>query len=389
LIADFEKKYPNITVIAQKPSVTTGNGASNAIQGLYSEVTAGKAPDVAQETFGDAGFMVNDIKANSLDQAVGAQAVQANFGGTYPYAPTAASLGDINGQTYALPFVFSTPVLYYNATIFKDAGLNPADPPTTWAQVKADALAIKAKAGKAGVYIDCLTQVAGDWCYQALVDSNGGSVLSTDGAKLTFGDAPAVQAISMAQDLVNSGAMPKLTQLQAYPDFAAGNIGMFLETSSLQGTFQKGAKAGQWQLADAPMPSYGGKPTVPTNSGAELFMLAKDPAKQRAAWDLMTFLTSPQAYTQISENIGYLPLRTGLMNDPAGLQAWAQANPLEQVNVAQLARLKPWLAMPGSNYVQIRSDMMNAVESVVFQNADPAATMTAAQKAASALLPPS
>ncbi|MGH3250123.1 MAG: extracellular solute-binding protein [Trebonia sp.] len=389
LIAGFEKKYPNITVTAQKPSVGTGNGVTNAVQGLYTEIAAGKAPDVAQETFGDMNFVVNDLKADSLDQAVGTQAVRANFGGSYPFAATAKTLGDVGGQTYGVPFVFSTPVLYYNATLFKHAGLNPAWPPTTWAQVKADALAIKAKTGKAGAYIDCLTQVAGDWCYQALVDSNGGSVLSANGSALTFGETPAVQAVSMAQDLVNSGAMPKLTQLQAYPDFAAGNMGMLLESSSLQGVFQKGAKAGNWQLADAPMPGYGSKPTQPTNSGAALFMVSKDPAKQRAAWDLITYLTSPQAYTLIAENIGYLPLRTGLVSAPSGLQSWTKANPLLQANLGQLARLQPWVAFPGNNYVQIQNDMMNAVESVVFQDASPAATLAAAQKTASALLPQS
>jgi multiple sugar transport system substrate-binding protein len=390
LIAAFEKKYPNITVIAQKPSVTSGSGVTNAVQSLYDEVTQGNAPDVAQETFGDASFVVNQLKANSLDSAVGSQAVQANFGGTYPFAQTAKTLGDINGTTYGLPFVFSTPVLYYNASLFKQAGLNPAAPPTTWAQVKTDALAIKAKTGDDGAYIDCLTQPAGDWCYQALVDSDGGSLMSSDQSQLTFGQPAAVKAVAMAQDLVKSGAMPNLTQLQAYPEFAAGKMGILLESSSVQGVFQKGAAAGHWQLADAPMPSFDGKPTQPTNSGAELFMFAKDPAKQRAAWDLMQFLTSPQAYTTISEDIGYLPLRTGLMNDPNGLQAWAKQNPLFQANLTQLARIQqPWVAFPGADYKQIQNDMMNAVQSVVFDNADPTSTLTAAQKAASALLPSS
>jgi multiple sugar transport system substrate-binding protein len=389
LIADFEKKYPNITVIAQKPSVGTGNGVTDAVQGLYTEIAAGKAPDVAQETFGDQDFVVNDLKADNLDQTVGTQAVQTNFGGSYPFAASATTLGNVNGATYGVPFVFSTPVLYYNATLFKQAGLNPSSPPTTWAQVKTDALAIKNKTGKAGAYIDCLTQVAGDWCYQALVDSNGGSVLSSNGSQLTFGNTPAVQAVSMAQDLVNSGAMPKLTQLQAYPDFAAGNMGMLLESSSLQGVFQKGAASGKWTLADAPMPAYGSNPTEPTNSGAALYMFSKDPAKQRAAWDLITFLTSAQAYTTISENIGYLPLRTGLVNDPSGLESWTKANPLLQANLTQLSRLQPWVAFPGNDYVQIQNDMMNAVQSVVFQNANAASTLAAAQKTASALLPQS
>ena len=385
LIAGFEKEYPNITVDLQKPAL--GGSVTKAINSLDQEASAGNPPDVAQEVFGSMSYLVKDLGAQDLDKVVGQAAIQDNFGGTYPFASSAQTLGNLDGQTYALPFVFSTPVLYYNASIFKEAGLNPADPPTTWAQVKTDALAIKAKTDKPGAYIDCLTQLAGDWCYQALVDSNGGSVLSSDGSQLTFGDAPAVGAVSMAQDLVNSGAMPKLTQLQAYPDFAAGDMGMILESSSLQSTFQKGAKAGNWTLADAGMPSFGGQATEPTNSGAALFMYAKTPATERASWDLMTYLTSPAAYTLISEDIGYLPLRTGLVNDPTGLEAWSKANPLLQANLNQLARLQPWQSFPGNDYSEIVNDMMGAVQAVVFNDANPTSTLSAAQKTASALLP--
>jgi multiple sugar transport system substrate-binding protein len=385
LIAGFEKKYPNITVIAQKPSL--GGTVTNAINSVYQESTAGNPPDVAQEVFGAMSFMVNDLKADNLDQVVGSSAVQANFGGAEPFASTAQTLGNLNGSTYGLPFVLSTPVLYYNASLFAKAGLNPATPPTTWAQVKTDALAIKARTGKDGAYIDCLTKNSGDWCWQGLVDSAGGSVLSSNGSRLTFAGTPAVQAATMAQGLVDSGAMPKLTQLQAYPAFAAGNMGMLLESSSLQSAFSKGAKAGGWTLADTTMPSFAGKPTEPTNSGAALFMFAKTPAKQRAAWDLMTYLTSPAAYTLISENIGYLPLRTGLVHDPNGLQAWAKANPLLQANLTQLARVQPWQSFPGTSFGTIVNDMMDAVQSVVFQNANPAATLSAAQQTASSLLP--
>lgn len=385
LIAGFEKQYPNITVTAQKPSL--GGSVTNAINSVYQESSAGNPPDVAQEVFGAMNFMVNGLKADNLDNVVGPAAVQANFGGSYPFASSAKTLGDVGGSTYGLPFVFSTPVLYYNASLFAKAGLNPATPPATWAQFQADALAIKAKTGKDGAYVDCLTKLSGDWCWQALVDSNGGSVLSSDGSRLTFGESPAVQAATMAQGLVNSGAMPKLTQLQAYPEFAAGNMGMMLETSALQGVFQKGAAAGKWTLADALMPSFAGKPTAPTNSGAALFMFAKTPARQRAAWDLMTYLTSPQAYTLISEGIGYLPLRTGLVSDPTGLLTWAKEHPLLQANLTQLAKVTPWQSFPGTSFATIVNDMMDAVQAVVFQGASPASTLSAAQATASSLLP--
>ncbi|MCX4091544.1 ABC transporter substrate-binding protein [Nocardia sp. alder85J] len=388
LLDNFRKQHPNIAVTAQKPGGASANGVNNAMSSLQTEVAGGNAPTVAQETFGDLDFMVDKLHAHALDDLVGKDAVQANFGGAHPFADTAKTLGDWKGKTYGVPFVFSTPVLYYNASMFRAAGLDPADPPATWDQVKTAAQAIKSHTGKDGVYIDCLTKVSGDWCYQALVASNGGSVLSGDGSTLTFADAPAVEAVAMARDLVGSGVMPQLTQVQAFPQFAAGNIGMFLESSSLQGNFVKGAADGHWDLAAATMPKFGDKPTAPTNSGAALFVTAGDPAQQRAGWELIKYLTSDEAYSIIARKIGYLPLRTGLVDDPnSTLASWVAQNPLVRPNLDQLKRLHPWLAFPGDNYVQIRNGMLEAVEKSVFQNADPAATLTAAQQQVAALMP--
>ncbi|KPM53941.1 ABC transporter substrate-binding protein [Frankia sp. R43] len=392
LVADFQKSHPNITVTAQKPQTSTLKGfGTAATASIQAQLATGNAPDVAQLTFGDLNYAVESLGAKPLDDIVGRDAVQENFGGTHPFAPAAKTLGDVDGKTFGVPFVFSTPVLYYNADLFRAAGLDPEKPPTTWAEFKTAALAIKDKTGKQGAYIDCLTKVSGDWCYQALVASNGGTVISADKTRMTFAEAPAVEAVTMAQDLVNSGASPKLSQDQAYPAFSRGEIGMIIESSSAQGVFIKGAAGSKpaWTLKAATMPAFGSKPVVPTNSGAALFMFSKDPAKQRAAWELIEFLTSDAAYTKITSGIGYLPLRTGLLDDPNGLKTWAAENPLIKPNLDQLAKLKPWVSFPGKDYVQIRTAMLGAVENVVYNGADPKKTLTDAQTEATKLLPKS
>ncbi|MEW1740633.1 ABC transporter substrate-binding protein [Nocardia beijingensis] len=389
LIADFRKKFPNITVTAQKPQGNSPNPATDTISSIQNQMVAGSPPDVAQLGFSDLDFTIHQLGAKPLDTLVGKQEVQQNFDGAkHPFAPKARTLADWDGHTYGVPFVFSTPVLYYNASLFTEAGLDPAHPPATWQQVAEAATAITGKTGKGGVYVDCLTKTAKDWCFQSMVRSNGGRVISEDRTKLTFADAPAVEVAAMSQQLVNSGGMPKLNQKQGYEAFARGEIGMILETSAIQGTFVTGAKD-KWDLRSAPMPSFAGKPTVPTNSGASLHILANDPAKQRAAWELIKFLTSESAYAKISQGIGYLPLRTGLMDDPEGLQAWAKQNPLLGPNVAQLANMEPWISMPGTNYLQIRDGMMDAVEAIVFQGKEPQSTLTAARDQGAKLLPAS
>ncbi|SDD34565.1 ABC transporter substrate-binding protein [Actinokineospora iranica] len=387
LIEKFQAAYPNITVTPQKPQGNSANPATDTIPSLQSQLATGNPPDVAQLGFSDLDFTIHQLGAKPLDDLVGKEAVQANFSGAkHSYAPTARTLGDWGGKTYGVPFVFSTPVFYYNATLFQQAGLDPANPPKTWDEVRAAAKKIKEATGKDGAYLDCLTKEAKDWCFQALVRSNGGRVLSEDRKSLTFADQPTVEVVQMAQDMVKAGESPKLGQKQGYEAFARGDVGMILETSAVQATFVKGAKD-KWDLRATTMPSFGAKPVVPTNSGASLYIFSNDPAKQRAAWELIKFLTSEEAYVTISSKIGYLPLRTGLAQDPAGLKDWADKNPLIKPNLDQLAKMEPWTSFPGTSYLQIRDGMMTAVENAVYQGADAQATLSAAKDQAAPLVP--
>lgn len=387
LIDDFRREHPNIEVIAQKPQGNSPNPATDTISSIQSQMVNGTPPDVAQLGFSDLDFTVNQLGAKPLDVLVGAQTVADNFDGLrHPFAPRARTLAEWDGHTYGIPFVFSTPVLYYNASLFEQAGLDPQSPPTTWAQVADAAAAITDRTDRDGVYIDCLTKTAKDWCFQSLVRSNGGRVISEDRRTLVYDEQPVVEVTEMARGLVERGLMPAFNQRQGYEAFARGEIGMILETSAIQGTFISGAKDA-WDLRSARMPSFDGQPTVPTNSGASLFVLSDDPVKQRAAWELITFLTSEQAYTEISRGIGYLPLRTGLMDDPDGLLDWSRKNPLLAPNLAQLDTMEPWVSMPGNNYLQIRDGMMDAVEAIVFQGAEPRSTLSAALDAGTDLMP--
>jgi multiple sugar transport system substrate-binding protein len=386
LLDRFHAEHPNITVTAQKPQGTSSNPAADAVSSVQTQAATGNAPDVAQLGFSDLGFTVGQLGAKPLEDLFGDDVAQ-NFAGPHPYAPAAARLATLEGKTYGVPFVLSTPVLYYNATLFAAAGLDPARPPATWAEVTAAAEQITAATGKEGAYADCVTTVAKDWCLQSIIRSNGGRVLSEDRTTLLYAEPPAVEAVSVLADMVATGAGPKFSQQQAVEAFARGDLAMILESSSLQGTFGRGAQGAGWELRGAATPSFGDTPAVPTNSGAALYVLSDDPARQRAGWELIEFLTSDAAFTEIAQNIGYLPLRTGLVDDPAALQGWAAANPTTAINIDQLNRMEPWVSFPGDDYLQIRDGMMDAVEEVVLQGADPQATLSAAAERGQALIP--
>lgn len=377
MIADFEKANPNIKV--------EGIGASSAdiTSRIQADVAAGRIPDVVQMVFSDLNFTVDNLGAVALEDIVPAGELAAHFEGI---APNGLKLGVVNGKTYGLAYTFSTPVLFYNADIFRAAGLDPENPPKTWADVKAAALTIVDKTDAEGIATGIFGPSAGDWLFQGVLRSNNGGIISADRKQLAFAEPASVEAVAMLRDLYDSGAYTNVEVQAAMEGMASGKIGMYLQTSAIQGFLVKGAE-GKFDLRATTMPRFGEKPQRPNNSGSALVILSKDPLKQRAAWELMKAMTSKEAYTVITSQIGYLPLRTDIVDDPNYLGEWVKKHPLIKPNLEQLAILERWESFPGPNYRQIQKTMMEGAELAVFGGVDPAEAMKAAQDNGQALMP--
>lgn len=375
LIREFMAANPGVTV--EGVAVPSGDMTTR----LQADLAAGRTPDLAQLIFNDLDHIVRNFGVQALQDIVPAADWKSHTEGMVPAGLELAAFG---GKMYGLAFTFSTPVLWYNADLLKAAGLDANKPPSTWDEVKSAALAVKDKTGKDGFYGSFYSQF--DWALQGLILSNGGRVLSKDRKRLMFGEPEAVKTIEMLRDMVDAGAHTTVSETDVMDNMRNGRLAMVLTTSAYQRTLMNAAQ-GKYDLRAAKMPAFAGKPAVPTNSGSGLFILAKDPLKQRAAWELMKFLTSKQGYTTITTKIGYLPLRLDIVKDPKYLGTWVAENPLIMPNIEQLSRLQPWESIPGNNYKQIQKIEMQAVNEAVFGKGNVAAVMQDAQKRAQALMP--
>lgn len=375
LIAEFMELHPNVTVEA------VGVPGNEVMSRLQADFVAGRAPDVVQLIFSDLDFVVNSFGVRPLEELVPPEELAGHFEGFYPRG---LDLGRIDGKTYGLPYVFSTPVLYYNADLFAAAGLDPAQPPTTWDEARDAAAAIQEATDAVGINVAVFGVF--DWMFQSLVLSNGGRVLSEDRSRLTFDGEEALGAVEMLRGLRDAGVKPDLSGSEALEAFAAGRMGLYLQSSAVQNFLISSAK-GVFDLRSARMPSFGDLPAQPVNSGSALVILTDDPVKQRAAWELMKFATSERGYTIITSEIGYLPLRPSIVDDPNFLGPWVAANPIVRPNLEQLESLSPWVPFPGPNYKQMVTIMMNGLEEAVFGDGDARTTMLDAHERAAALMP--
>src|SRR3984893_5232239 len=108
------------------------------------------------------------------------------------------------GQLYAVPDNSNTQLLWYRSDLVPT-------PPTTWAQMIADAEQL-AKQGKPHyIEIQGAQYEGGTVWFNTMVSSAGGTVLNPDATKITLG-APAVKALTIMKQLADSTAAdPSMT----------------------------------------------------------------------------------------------------------------------------------------------------------------------------------
>jgi multiple sugar transport system substrate-binding protein len=376
LLREFHEANPDITVEMVFAPSTELNSK------IQADIAAGVVPDVIQIVFDALDYSVRNFGIQDLNNIAPAEDLRDHLAG---FSPAALGVAKLDGRLYGLPYTFSTPMLFYNTAIFREAGLDPDKPPRTWEELRNAARQIAERTGKNSFVLGGTT--ANDWLLQALILSNGGSVLSPDRKTITFGEAPALEVMEMLQSMRREGAHASMNDVQGWEAFFAGNLGMILTTAAMQSSMLGASKAAGWELRTARMPSFGDKPAVPVNSGSGLFVCSRDPKKQAAAWRFIKFVTSDRGYTIITTMMGYPPLRPNVTADERYLKTWAEENPLVQPNLEQIEIVTPWQSYPGSNWQQIERILMDAMNKCLFTDANVRETLQAAQKQAQSLMP--
>ncbi|MEA5119465.1 MAG: ABC transporter substrate-binding protein [Propionicimonas sp.] len=218
--------------------------------------------------------------------------------------PALTSFGTIGGSQVSVPVSANNLAYMYNKTLFTQAGLDPAKPPTTWEELLADAKQITEKTGKPGY--DLFTQ-AGDngegltWNFQVNLWQAGGEFLTPDNSAAAFNTPAGKKALQFWVDLITSGTSP----YGKWGEFEKGQGGSAQEGSWMVGIWAPDPPF-DFGVAKAPYPSDG-KPA--TNLGGEQAMVFNNSdANAKAAADFLAWFLAPEQVTKWSETTGMLPV---------------------------------------------------------------------------------
>jgi multiple sugar transport system substrate-binding protein len=225
-VKQFEKANPGISVQSVQYQWLGSTFAA--------KLAAGTLPTV---------FTVPFTDGRSLGQA-GQLANLTKYAKALPYFnkfnPAVIAEGtDAKGQVIALPEAAYAQALSYNRQLFSEAGLNPNDPPTTWAQLQADAKQISAKTGMAGYAQMGASDNTAGWILTTLDYALGGRMESGVGAKAqaTFNNPQAIQALNMVKSMRWTDNSMGSDFGWGWSDinqaFSAGQVGMFISGSDV------------------------------------------------------------------------------------------------------------------------------------------------------------
>jgi multiple sugar transport system substrate-binding protein len=288
------------------------------------------------------------------------------------YSPAILGLGFHAKVQCGLPFATSNPISYYNATLLKRAGLDPAKFPTTWDQVIADAQKVRALGdGNDGMFF---RWPGDDWMFSALLYGHGGRMLNDAETDVAFNGAEGLAALRLLDRMVKEGGMPNYAGTADLQAFAAGKLGMMFRTTAQVRSIANSVGS-NFELGTTIMPVIdAAKGRLPTG-GAAAMITAKDPRKLEAAWKFVKFATSAEGTTLMVKNTGYVPCNQIAIDEPSYLGDFYKANPLFQAATRQVHLMVPWYAFPGANSVRVTQTMENNLARIAEQRATPEAVL--------------
>jgi ABC-type glycerol-3-phosphate transport system substrate-binding protein len=296
-VATFEKANPNIKI------VSVYNYPCTNLPTFTAQLRAGTEPDIFYIDFTDLPQVLTAGQAADITQYVNSKTVP-----TLKDVVPAAMRAVTAGQTiYGLPTSNYTQGLIYNRALFSQAGLNPNDPPTTWAQVETDAKAIAKLGNGIEGWGDYSAGNNGGWHFASYMDALGGTTVNANNVPPTagFDNANGLAILEALHTLRFTDNAMSATQGLAWgtlqQQFAAGKLGMYIAApDDIYNVIVPTDKGNINDIGMGPLPSLSGKPAGSLGGGnAYIFAKHDTPAQIEAGIKFIDFesLTPGQGTT--------------------------------------------------------------------------------------------
>ena len=213
-------------------------------------------------------------------------------------------LADAKGQLMALPVAFSTPVLYINKAIFRKAGLDPENPPRTWAEAQE----VAGKLFDSGNRCPFTTS----WPVEVFIDNvsawDGAAVNDAKG-QMAFNGLTQVKHIAMMATWYKARYFSYFGRRdEADRRFANGECGMLTSSSSLYPSLLEK----KMDVGVSALPYHDdvyGAPQKTLADGASLWVgEGLKPAEAKGVAKFVNYVMAPEVQVNLTVAGGFLPM---------------------------------------------------------------------------------
>ncbi len=266
-----------------------------------------------------------------------------------PFAPGAylpavtGYYADVSGNLLSFPFNSSTPILYYNKSMFRDAGLDPEAPPKTWPELGIAAKKLRDHGAACGFTTSWpswinIENFSAFHNLPLATKANGFGGLD---AVLVFNNPTVVRHIAQLAEWQAAKIFDYSGRAQsAEPRFQKGECGIFIGSSGTRADIKANSK---FEVGYGMMPYWPDVAGAPQNTiigGATLWVLRDRPkAEYKGVAKFFSFLSKPEVQAAWHENTGYLPI-TRAAFDLTRAQGFYDRNPGASIAIEQIT-LKP------------------------------------------------
>jgi sn-glycerol 3-phosphate transport system substrate-binding protein len=332
MVDEFNKTHPDIQVTA-----TYQGGYTVTLQKITTAIAAGATPDASEipNRYGIPQF-AESRKLLALDQFISKQDKADFFQG-------GLQRGIYKDKLYALPNAVSNSLLFYNADMFREVGLDPDKPPKTWEELISYAKKLTrdidgdGKIDKWGLG----THTTTNYFLYALILQNGGKLFDSVGNP-AFTSQEAVEACQFWSDLVHKyKVMPPLTHKATNKLFAAGTTAMMYQSTGFLAKIGKQI-GDRFEVRVVFLPKN--KQYGTGLGGTSIGIFKSNPKREAATWEFVKWVTNTKWGAYWSENTGYVATRKS-SNELASHKNFLEAHPRYKVAEEQM---KYALIMPAT-----------------------------------------
>jgi multiple sugar transport system substrate-binding protein len=275
------------------------------------------------------------------------------------------------GKVYALPWVQGSRVLFYNADLFRRAGLDPDRPPETWddllkAAWRIDQLADDVK----GFGLNMGERYILYKKFMAFAWGNGGGIIDSSGAVI-FNSNENLEALEFYQALAQYSLKEKQEVLDQY--FKTGKLGMQISGAWNIRNYAAEAPGLEYRVALVPRPSSA-RGHHASFAGAEMLVIFEKSKRKADALKLARFLQDyPQAKQLCLAAGSVFPASKHAVDDVTFTRDDRMRVFVEQAMTSHTAPAHPgWIDM---------EDVINrAIETVMYGKAEPRRSLEVAAR---------